>query len=153
MSVDSLRHPSQVDELFLYRLTRLAALGRVPVVRLCEREAGITRREWRLLGLLAQQPGLSSSQLAGRALLERAPTSRALGSLVAKGLVVRQPLPGNRREVRLQLTERGREAYERLLPQVAAVNRALLSALDDAAVAQLDQALTALTAQARVLAG
>jgi hypothetical protein len=54
-----LRAPRSVDELFLYRLMRLTSTARPLVVRLCEREFGITRREWSVLGLLAQHNGLS----------------------------------------------------------------------------------------------
>ncbi|HMW53927.1 MAG TPA: hypothetical protein PKD33_17695, partial [Rhodocyclaceae bacterium] len=62
-----LRAPRHVDELFLYRLMRLASSARPLVVRLCEQQFGITRREWSVLGLLAQHEGLSPSALAERA--------------------------------------------------------------------------------------
>lgn len=143
-----LRAPRSVDELFLYRLMRLASTARPLVVRLCEREFGITRREWSVLGLLAQHDGLSPSALAGRALLDRARASRVIGSLVAKGLVRREPLPGNRREVRLGLTDRGQACHQVLLPQVGAINRELLSVLDEAELSAFDAALQRLTAQA-----
>lgn len=52
------------------------------VIRLCEGRLGITRREWRIIALLAQDEGLLSSQLAERAQLDRARTSKAITSLV-----------------------------------------------------------------------
>lgn len=151
-AVNSLRHPQCVDELFLYRLTQLATVARGPVVRLCEREHGITRREWRLLGLLALQPPqgpwMGPSALADRARLDRARTSRALGSLVVKGLVQRTPSPADRREAQLSLSEQGQQVYAALLPRIAAHNRQLLAVLSDDEVQLLDGLLQRLTAQA-----
>lgn len=147
-----LRAPRSVDELFLYRLMRLASSARPQVVRLCEQQFGITRREWSVLGLLAQHDGLQPSLLAERALLDRARASRVIGSLVRKGLLRRTPLPGNRREVRLSLTDRGRACHDALLPQIAAINRELLSVLDDAALQTLDAVLQRLTEQAQRMA-
>jgi hypothetical protein len=49
----SLRQPRQLDELLNYRLLRLFAVSGAPVVRLLEGRYGISRREWRLIALLA----------------------------------------------------------------------------------------------------
>lgn len=140
----ALRAPQRLDDLFLYRLAQLQNVARQPVVRLCEREAGITRREWRLLALLAEHAGIAPSALAERAGLDRARTSRALGSLAAKGLLLRAPAPADRREARLSLTPAGEAAYQRLLPRIAAVNQTLLQGLSDAELAQLDGLLARL---------
>ena len=91
---------------------------------------------------------MPSSALAERAALDRAQTSRAVSALVQKGLVVRTPRPGNRREVLLHLTERGRALYAALLPRVAAINQELLSVLSETEVATLDALVQRLRAQA-----
>lgn len=147
-----LRAPRGVEDLFLYRLMRLTSTARPLVVRLCEQQFGITRREWSVLGILAQHGALSPSALAERALLDRARASRVIGTLVAKGLLDRTPLPGNRREVRLSPTERGLACYQALLPQVGAINRELLSVLDEAELQALERTLQRLTAQAAHMA-
>jgi DNA-binding MarR family transcriptional regulator len=147
-----LRQPKSLNELFLYRLSQLTASARLPVVRLCEREHGITRREWRLLSALALGEGITSSALAERSLLDRARTSRTVTSLVAKGLLLRSAAAADRREAVLALTDAGRATYETLLPQVAAINRELLSVLDDGELDALAHALKHLTAQAERMA-
>lgn len=146
-----LREPQRLDDLFLYRLAQLQNLARQPVVRLCEREAGITRREWRLLALLAEHPGIAPSALAERAGLDRARTSRALGRLAAKGLLLRAAAPADRREARLSLTPAGEAAYQRLLPRIAAINQSLLAELNEAELAQLDALLHRLRGRAAAL--
>jgi DNA-binding MarR family transcriptional regulator len=151
MRAPLLTHPRTIDDLFLYRISRLLVTGGAQVIRLCEGTFGITRREWRILALLAQGDGLMSSELAGRAQLDRARTSRAVTALAAKQLVSRNPRPGDRRSVMLSLTPAGRALFDALFPQVAAINRSLLGALDDAELERLDTALATLQARADTL--
>jgi DNA-binding MarR family transcriptional regulator len=145
----SLRTPSSLDELLNYRLLKLYALSGAPVIRLLEGRYGIARREWRLIGLLAARGPLSPSALADEAQLDRPRTSRAIGSLVAKGLLRRDALPGDARHARVALTADGQRLHDVLLPQIAAVNVAVLAALDDGALHALDHALVTLTERAR----
>ena len=148
MATNRLTEPKTLDDMLLYVLWQLQAAARGPVVRVCEAEFGITRREWRMLAQLGQGEGLASSALAERAGLDRAQTSRAVSALVQKGLVVRTPRPGNRREVLLHLTERGRALYAALLSRVAAINQELLSVLSETEGATLDALVQRLRAQA-----
>lgn len=143
--------PSTLDDLLLYRLSRLLATGGNMVTRLCEGRFGITRREWRLLALLARQPGLLSSQLAERAQLDRARTSRAVTSLVAKQLLQRQAASADRRQARLALTAQGQALHDALFPLVTSINRDMLSVLDAPELAVLDSALGRLQQQAESL--
>ncbi len=148
MATNRLTEPKTLDDMLLYVLWQLQAAARGPVVRVCEAEFGITRREWRMLAQLGQGEGLASSALAERAGLDRAQTSRAVGGLVGKRLVARTPRPGDRREVLLHLTDEGRAVYYALLPRIAAINRELLSVLAPAEVEVLDGLLRRLNAQA-----
>lgn len=148
MNAHRLTDPRVIDDLLFYRLWRLLASGGAEVSRLCEGTYGITRREWRLLSLLAAGEGVLSSELAGRAHLDRARTSRAVSALADKRLIMRQPCRGDARQVRLSLTLRGRALYEALFPQVVAINQALLASLSSAQVAGLDEILDALQARA-----
>ena len=147
----SLREPRTLDELLNYRLLRLFALGGAPVIRLLEGRYGIARREWRLLALLATQGGMSPSALAAAAQLDRPRTSRALGSLVSKGLATRQTTQGDARRATVALSVKGQQLYAELFPQIAAINARLVSVLDEAGAQALDRALSCLTEHARVL--
>lgn len=144
----SLSDPRDLDDLLNYRLMRLFALSGAPVIRLCEGRYGIARREWRLLALLAAHGALSPSELADRGDLDRARTSRAIGTLVAKKLVERAPLPGDARRAVVQLTPSGKRLYDDLFPQVAEINRQVLSVLEPGQVAWLEDALQRLATQA-----
>ena len=153
MPVARLHQPLTLDDMVLYVLWNIQAGAGRAVVRLCENEFGITRRQWRLLAHLAQHEGLQPSELALHVGLDRARTSRALTGLVHKQLVRRLPRPGNRREASLQLTAEGAALHARLLPRVADINRLLLSVLSEAEIDQLADALARLQAQARRMGG
>lgn len=111
------------------------------VVRLCEGGHGITRREWAVLMWLQRHPHLPPSELAQRLALDRARTSRAISSLLDKKLITREPLPGDKRQARLCLTDKGHALYEALFPPVRRINQALLRGMDAEALEALDRAL------------
>ena len=148
-----LRDPQALGDLLIYRLGRLYATAGAMTLRVCEGEFGIARREWRLLAVLGEAGELQPSELAIRAELDRARTSRALAGLQAKGLVVRQAVASDRRLARVTLTDRGRALHARMLPRVAAINGAILTQLSDGDVAQLDHLLDALQEQATQVLG
>ena len=152
MSAPRLGAPQGLDDLLLYRVSRLLGVAGAPVIRLCEGRFGITRREWRVIALLAHEEGLLSSQLAERAQLDRARTSKAITSLVGKKLLRREARPGDRRQAALALTEAGRALYASLFPLVQQINRDLLACLAEADVARLDAALDLLQQRADALA-
>jgi len=148
-----LRDPQALGDLLIYRLGRLYATAGAMTLRVCEGEFGIPRREWRLLAVLGEAGELQPSELATRAELDRARTSRALAGLQVKGLVARQAVASDRRLARVALTDRGRALHARMLPRVAAINGAILAQLSDGEVEQLDHLLDALQRQATQVMG
>ncbi|MBI5275556.1 MAG: MarR family transcriptional regulator [Burkholderiales bacterium] len=148
MSGPRLSQPAAIDDLVLYRLNRLLSVAGGMVIRLCEGRFGITRREWRIVALLAVHDGLLSSQVAEHAQLDRARTSRAITSLVAKKLVRRESGAADRRQARLSLTAQGLALYEALFPLARGINTELLAALPGKQVAQFEAMLQALQARA-----
>ncbi len=140
-----------LNDLLLYRTSRLLSVAGGMVIRLCEGRFGITRREWRLLATLAGRGALGSSQLAEHAQLDRARTSKAVSSLVAKGLLSREQPAGDRRHVVLRLTAAGEALYAQLYPLVCAINAELLGALNADEVALLDDMLERLHARGEAM--
>jgi DNA-binding MarR family transcriptional regulator len=146
-----LTHPQAANDLLMYRLNRLLAVAGSLVVRLCEGGYGITRREWGLLMMLAQHPGMPPAELARRLGLDRARTSRAITSLLSKKLITRESMPGDRRQAVLSLTPAGMAVHDALLPQVKALNQELLAGLPSDAVQALDVALAHMQRRAESL--
>lgn len=148
----SLAHPRTVDDLLNYRLSRLFAASGAMVVRLCEGRYGITRREWRLIALLAANGAMSPSELAERAHLERARTSRHITELTARKLIQRVSDPKDKRRAQVALTEEGRQLYDELFPQSQRFNGEVLSVLTPAELAAFDVTLAKLTQNAERIA-
>lgn len=137
--------PASVHDLLNYRLSCLLSQSGALVTRLCEGRYGVTRREWRLVCILAAQGAMSPSALSERTHLERARVSRHITDLVVKKLVERAGVAGDKRRALVALTPRGLELYEELFPQSVKLNNTLLSVLTDAELAVFDVALGRLT--------
>jgi DNA-binding MarR family transcriptional regulator len=147
-AIGGLRHPRQISELLNFRLHLLFASSGAPVIRLLEGRYGVSRREWRLLAALAEHGPLSPSEVAAVMQLDRPRTSRAVGVLAGKGLLLREERSGDARRARLDLTDAGRRLYGAAFPEIAAINTQLVSVLDDAELAALNRALERLQARA-----
>ena len=148
----SLLQPQTLDELLLYRLSRLQATAGALVVRYCEGQYGITRREWRIMAVLANKGALGSSELAEHAQLDRSRTSKAVTALAHKNLLSRTPKAGDARHVSLALTTAGVAMHKSLFPLVSQINRDVLAALNAHEVQLLDDLLTRLQQSASALA-
>lgn len=141
-------HSPLSSDLLLFRLNKLASLTGQPLVRICEGRYGITRREWRMIMTLGRDGPLLSGELAQRARIEPARTSRAVTLLVAKGLALRTPRANDRRYVVIALTAEGRHIFETLFPVVQQLNASLLSAFSAQERAQFDALLSRLEERA-----
>ncbi|SOD30683.1 DNA-binding transcriptional regulator, MarR family [Variovorax sp. YR752] len=128
----ALRAPSSLENLLLYRLWRAARESSCMVTRMVEGGFGITRREWGMIGMLAQIGEVTSSELAERLHLDRVSSSRGLQSLFEKKLVERQQDAEDGREVRVRLSPSGQQLFADLFPRIARLNVDLLDGIDAA---------------------
>jgi len=126
--------PRMLGDLLLYRLGRLVGAAGLPAARLFQGRHGITRREWRMLALLAEGGAMHPSALA------------------ARGWARRSAHASDQRYALVELTEAGRQLHAQLFPEIAALNRQLLGALPPETVDALDLALQRLQAQAEHIA-
>lgn len=87
-----------------------ALLAVLRITRVLERiDAGISPQQYRMLKLIGLG-GERSARLAERLAVAKPTLTATADSLVAAGLACREAEPGDRRVVRLHLTEAGREA-------------------------------------------
>jgi len=123
---NKLSRPRGIQDMFLYRINQLRAKGGGVVLRYCEGEFGITRREWVILAILSTEEVINSSALASRAELTPPATSKAVSSLLTKGLLERNVDPQNRRVARINIRTSGKDVYEQILPIVISINKYIL---------------------------
>jgi len=98
-----------------YGLTAPSFAALVTLARLGGESAGVSQRR------LADELGLTPGTVSVR-----------IDRLVKEGLVTREPDPDARRNVLVELTSRGRELFERIVPAHLANEARLLSALTEA---------------------
>lgn len=143
--------PQTIQQMLLFRVSRFFGAAGGLATRMCEAQFGLPRREWGVMATLAVHEGLLSSEIAERARLDRARTSRALSRLQERGWVQRLPIQGDRRRIAVHLTDEGRRMYALILPRMAQLHLDLVEVLDDAELAQFDALLARLQLQALAL--
>lgn len=90
-----------------------ALLAVLRIARVLERiDAGVSPQQYRILKLIGQG-GERSARLAEKLAVAKPTLTAIADSLVAAGLACREAEPGDRRVVRLHLTEAGRAAAQR----------------------------------------
>lgn len=143
-----LSHPRQVMDLLNYQFFVILGFGSAPVVQVCEREFGITRHEWGFVGLLAALGPVAPSELALHAGMDRSRTSKALMPLVAKGLVDRRTVAGDRRRSVVALTSEGQRLHQRLFVHARDVHGQMLIGFSPCELAALADFLRRIHANA-----
>jgi DNA-binding MarR family transcriptional regulator len=96
------------------------------------------------LGELAEVEALSQQDLAALLGLEKSTVSRLAGGLEARGWLVRERDPANRRYYRLRLTEAGRAAAHQVGQDLRRQHKQLLAELTTAELEALTIGLNAL---------
>jgi len=144
-----LRNPKRHDDLLNFQLKRLFALGGAPALRLCEGVYGISRTEWRLIAALVEEGPLSPSALHARVGGDPGRASRLVTVLVQKGLLVRHVDRADRRRACVAATPAAKALYRELFPQLARINKRLVSVLDEREADLLEEFLRRLTEHAR----
>ena len=108
------------------------------------RKEGLRVPEWRVLACLYDEDGAMITQLARFALLEQSRLTKIIDQMAARGLVARRDDPGDKRRVRVFLTEHGRSLADRLVADALQHEAGILAALDGDEAAGLKPVLKAL---------
>lgn len=82
------------------------------------KEDDITPEQWAILNRLWEREGVTPKELADLTFKDKPNTSRILEKLIAKGLVIRNPHPVDKRAFQIFLTDEGRLVREHLIPRV-----------------------------------
>jgi len=126
-----------------FRMNRLAAEISQALSSEYRDRYGIDIPEWRVIATL----GFRGAPCTAQSIVESTRThkstiSRAVASLMARGLIERVENPADRRENSLQLSRDGKVLYQGLIPRLLAREREILSCLSPSELAQFEQALT-----------
>lgn len=86
---------------------------------------------WSFLRILWVTEGLTQRELSEQAGLMEPTTYTALKAMEANGLIERRQLNGNRKNIHIYLTEKGRDLKQTLIPLAESVNDSAVRGVDD----------------------
>ena len=117
------------------RMIRLFVLLRKSGILAQRRQFGLSETEWRIMTQLGESAPMSLNGLADAMLQDRGQLSRAVKSMVERGLLTRERKPGGP-EIEIDLSAEGRTIYARMVEWVHERDRTLIagSPPDDVAV-------------------
>jgi DNA-binding MarR family transcriptional regulator len=137
-------------ESFLpYRLSLLANRVSRGFARLYQQKFDLKPPEWRVMAVLADNPGLSAGALASLTAMDKVAISRALSRLQRMGRVLVECDGRDRRRQTLALSDGGIDLYRQILPLARQIESTLLTGLDGGARASLNRLLSHLQAAAQ----
>jgi DNA-binding MarR family transcriptional regulator len=107
----------------------------------------LTRAKWLALGIIANRPHLTQSELAVELELGNAAVGRLIDRLIGRGFIVREDNPDDRRAYRLVVTEEATELLKELEAIGSDLRSDLLAPFSEHNIKQLNSGLTKLKKQ------
>ena len=99
---------------------------------------------WTFLRILWEHDGLTQRELSDQAGVMEPTTFTAVKAMEALGLIERRQLPGNRKNMHVYLTAKGKALKRKLVPLAEEVNRLSVQGVGDADVATARSVLLAI---------
>ena len=142
-------HPKLHLENFLpYRLSVLSNTVSGAIAAAYFAHFGLSIPEWRVMAVLAANPGLSAAEVTARTAMDKVAVSRAVGTLLAAGRLRRTMVKSDRRRTHLELTPAGARVYAQVVPMALNYERHLIAPLSAKDRATLDRILRILLGRA-----
>lgn len=123
------------------RYRRMRTLLDLQIVRDLQRDSGLSGADYDVLSTLTEKPGgrWRARDLAAQLLWSTSRLAHHVGRMEQRGLVAREPSPGDARGALISLTEQGQATLSAAAPlHVASVRRHLIGLLTPGEVAALD---------------
>ena len=96
-----------------------------------QKNFGVNVTEWRIMALLAIEPGIPAARICHVIGFDKGPVSRTLAVLQKRGLVGIRTDPNDGRSHSISLTARGRATHDKVIVAALERERRLLSCLDE----------------------
>jgi len=142
-------HPKLHLEKFLpYRLSVLSNTVSSAIAAAYFMNFGLSIPEWRVMAVLAANPGLSAAEVTARTAMDKVAVSRAVAALLAAGRLHRTTAPADRRRTHLALTRAGERVYALVVPMALEYERSLVAPLSKRDRAALDRLVRVLLGRA-----
>ena len=102
-----------IEDVILFQIERTSKVSKIYSQREFDKiNFGITIDQWILLKIIEENEQLSQKQLAKLSSRDPASITRTLDILEKKEFIKREPIPGNRRQYNIILTQQGKQFVE-----------------------------------------
>lgn len=118
-----------LEEFLPYRLSVLSNSISRGIARTYEQRFGLGVTEWRVIAIVGRYPGITATEVAERAAMDKVAVSRAVSRLTEHGRLERHDNHDDRRAKRLYLSEAGLQVHDAIVPAALAYERELLASL------------------------
>src|SRR4051812_48295138 len=105
------------------------------------RQSGLTHAQFDIIATLGNTPGMTYKELGDKTLITKGTLTGVIERLEAKGLVLRERCPADKRSFYVRLTPAGVAMFESVFPAVVEQGRQLFSSYTDADFDAMDQTL------------
>lgn len=133
-----------LSDFLPYRLAVLSSRISKELSKVYGKQYGLSTPEWRVLAHLAGREKMSVREIRDHVDLEKPNVSRAVSKLETAGLVVKSTCGRDNRLVEIELTEKGLDVFNGIVPEALAFEAALLDALSQPEQEQLQVLMTRL---------
>ena len=135
----------KLDGFLPYRLSVLSNAVSRKIAKIYEEEFDLSIWQWRIIAVLGERQGLTSTEVAQRTLMDKPTVSRAAASLIERGILERHIDRDDRRRAPMRLTDEGQAIYAAVIPLALASERELLNALTPEEISTLHGLLSRLS--------
>ena len=137
-----------LENFLPYRLSVLSNTVSSAIAAAYFAHFGLSIPEWRVMAVLAANPGLSAAEVTARTAMDKVAVSRAVATLLAAGRLRRTTVKSDRRRTHLELTPSGTRVYAQVVPVALNYERHLITPLSARDRATLDRILRVLLGRA-----
>jgi DNA-binding MarR family transcriptional regulator len=137
-----------LDTFLPYRLSVLSNTVSGAIATAYFLNFGLSIPEWRVMAVLAANPGLSAAEVTARTAMDKVAVSRAVAALLSAGRLRRTMVAADRRRAHLELTPAGARVYAQVVPMALEYERSLVAPLSKRDRATLDRILRVLLGRA-----
>ena len=123
------REKLHLEGFLPYRLSVLSNTVSSAIAAAYFSNFGLSIPEWRIVAVLAANPGLSAAEVTARTAMDKVAVSRAVATLLAAGRLRRTTAPADRRRTHLALTPAGARVYAQVVPMALDYERQLVAPL------------------------
>ena len=139
----------ELDDFLRSRMALLTNTVSAGIARSYRDLLQISVIEWRIMAVLGRYPGLTAKEIGERTAMDKVAISRAVKTLVERGLLERVTDPEDRRRMHLQLSPGpGQNLLEEVIPLAQAYEQHLLATLTPKEQGVLSNLLTKLQQKA-----